>query len=96
MNQWRTDEHLVHDDAQRPPVALWAVALLLEHFGRDVVGRADSRVGELAAVCFPRGDLLLVGEVNRDGGGGTRLSRLVLFKKLLRGLERRLKWVKSG
>ena len=58
------DEHLEHDDAQRPPVARAAVAALHEHFGRDVVGRADGRVGQLASLLLPRlGASLRVGRV---------------------------------
>ena len=48
------DEHLVQEDAHRPPVALAAIdavaALRLEDFGRYVVGRANGRVRAHQAV----------------------------------------------
>eukprot|EP01136_Pigoraptor_vietnamica_P038755 Opistho-1_new@108519 len=37
-------QHLEHDDPHRPPVARLRVARSLQHFGRNVVGRADERV----------------------------------------------------
>ena len=38
----------VRADAQRPPVDLQPVTLLLDHLGRDVLGRATDRVRALA------------------------------------------------
>lgn len=50
------DQTFKHDRAQRPPVALLAVPLLEEDLGRDVIRRADRRVGEFAPVRLPRRD----------------------------------------
>ncbi len=36
--------HLVHDDAQAPPVDGAAVVVVLEHLGRQVLGRAAERL----------------------------------------------------
>mmetsp|Transcript_4129 Transcript_4129/g.10718 ORF Transcript_4129/g.10718 Transcript_4129/m.10718 type:complete len:289 (+) Transcript_4129:310-1176(+) len=38
-----SDDHLVQDDAERPPVALEAVARLQQHLGRHVIRSAHSR-----------------------------------------------------
>lgn len=40
-----TDEHLVHDDPQGPPVAQLVVAGLHEDLGSDVVGRSHRGIG---------------------------------------------------
>lgn len=44
-----TNESLVHDDPERPPVAGARVAGLKEHFGGDVVGRSDR------GICLKKG-----------------------------------------
>ena len=43
--RWIPDKAFKHDGAQRPPIALTAIALLQEDLGCDVVWRSDSRVG---------------------------------------------------
>ena len=37
------DEHLIHDDAERPPVAVGVVARLQQNLGCHVVRRSDGR-----------------------------------------------------
>ena len=44
------DQHLVHEDAQRPPVHRHAVTLVADHLGREVFGRAAEGVGDASAV----------------------------------------------
>ena len=39
-----TDEHFIHDDAQRPPVTQLVVSRLHEDFRGDVVGRSHGRI----------------------------------------------------
>lgn len=39
-----TDEHLIHDHTQRPPVAQFVVPRLHEHFRSDVVWRSHSGI----------------------------------------------------
>ena len=40
-----TNQHLIHDDAQAPPITLLVVAILHEDFRGNVVRRANSRKG---------------------------------------------------
>ncbi len=82
-----TDEALEHDGAQRPPIAFVRVALAAEDLGRDVIGRADGRVGHDAAGFAPGVDLGAVadGEVDLVEGDGVAVARLVgaAFEQLL-------------
>ena len=66
----RTDEHLVHDDAQRPPVALVPIALLHEDLGRNVVRRAHGRVRLIWARCWARRASAARGQAERRVGTG--------------------------
>ena len=52
-----TDQAFEHDGADGPPVTRKVIALTAEDFRRDVVGRANGRVGQLAARLAPRVDL---------------------------------------
>lgn len=66
------DKTFKHDRPDAPPVATVIVALHLENFWRDVVGRTNSRVCQLSAVLTPRVDLTPVADsqldlVSRDG-----------------------------
>lgn len=56
-----TNQHLIQDGPQAPPVALHAVPLLQQHLGRDVVGGAHRGIGQAAAVALPVRQLLRLG-----------------------------------
>jgi hypothetical protein len=49
------DQHLVHEDAERPPVHCRAVALVADDFGGEVLGRAAEGVSDAAAVAVGGG-----------------------------------------
>ena len=51
------DKTFKHDGAYRPPITAKIVPLAAENLGRNVVGRANRRVGKLAARLSPCVDL---------------------------------------
>ena len=44
--RWIADEHLVHDHAQRPPIARRRIPGLHEHLGSDVIRSAHLKLTE--------------------------------------------------
>ena len=45
LERRRTVQHLIYQDAQRPPIDRTGVAASLNHLGRDILLRANERVG---------------------------------------------------
>jgi hypothetical protein len=62
------DQHLVHKDAERPPVDRHPVALVADHFRGEVLGRAAEGVGDASAVAVWADLAALAGLAPRWGG----------------------------
>ena len=60
------DHALEHDGSERPPVTAEVVAFAGEHFWGDVVGCADSGIGELTTFFAPGIDLVAIGDRQLD------------------------------
>lgn len=45
----KSGEHFVHESTKRPPINRFAVAVALEHFGRQILGRAAK--GRCPIIC---------------------------------------------